>query len=188
VANAVSRSGANVVHGDAHEFLRNDKLDARNFFDGQKPPFRRNQFGAAVGGPVKHDKAFFFVNYEGLQQALTRTSIATVPSVAARAGNLPEGKVTLSPAVVPYLALWPLPNGPLLGNGYTAEYIFTAKSPAAENTGLVKVDHSLSPKDSLTFSWSTDNGHTQTPNALNSFFADNRLGLEKAPVLRNNPG
>ncbi len=182
VVNAVTRSGANAVHGDIYEFLRNDKLDARNFFDGQKPPFRRNQFGAAVGGPVKRDKTFFFVDYEGLQQALTSTSIATVPSAAARAGNLAEGKLTLSPAVVPYLALWPLPNGPLLGNGDTADYIFTARSPAAENTGLVKVDHSLSPKDSLAFSWSTDNGHTQTPDALNSIFAGNSLWRNTASI------
>ena len=75
---------------------------------GQKPPFRRNQFGAALGGPVKRDRTFFFVNYEGLQQALTSTSIATVPSAAARAGDLAEGKIVVSPAVVPYLALWPL--------------------------------------------------------------------------------
>jgi outer membrane receptor protein involved in Fe transport len=182
VVNAVSRSGANALHGDVYEFLRNNKLDARNFFDGQKPPFRRNQFGAAAGGPVKHDKAFFFVNYEGLQQRLTSTSIATVPSVAARAGNLAEGKITLNPAVVPYLALWPLPNGPVLGNGDTAEYIFTGRNPAAENTGLVKVDHYLSPKDSLAFAWSTDNGYTQTPDALNSIFANNSLWRNTASI------
>ena len=182
VVNAVSRSGTNAVHGDAYEFLRNDKLDARNFFDGQKPPFRRNQFGAALGGPIKRDRTFFFVNYEGLQQALTGTSIATVPSASARAGDLTEGKIVVSPAVVPYLALWPLPNGPLLGNGDTGQYIFTAKSPSAENTGLVKVDHSLTVRDNLAFSWSTDNGHTPTPDALNSIFADNSLWRNTASV------
>jgi hypothetical protein len=93
VVNAVSRSGTNVVHGDAYEFLRNDVLDARNFFDGAKPPFRRNQFGAAIGGPIRRDKTFFFMNYEGLQQRLTGTSIATVPSATARAGDLSSGKV-----------------------------------------------------------------------------------------------
>lgn len=182
VVNAVSRSGTNAVHGDAYEFLRNDKLDARNFFDGAKPPFRRNQFGAAVGGPIKRDKTFFFVNYEGLQQALTGTTIATVPSAAARVGNLAEGKITISPAIVPYLALWPLPNGSLLGNGDTGQYIFTAKSPATENTGSVKVDHSVSQKDSLAFSWSTDNGHTQSPDGLNTIFADNSLWRNTASI------
>jgi hypothetical protein len=182
VVNAVSRSGTNVVHGDAYEFLRNDKLDARNFFDGQKPPFRRNQFGAAVGGPLTRDKTFFFVNYEGLQQALTTTSIATVPSKAARTGNLAEGKITISPAIVPYLALWPLPNGPLLGAGDTGQYRFTAKSPAAENTGLAKLDHTVSLKDSLAFSWSTDTGHTQSPDGLNAIFVDNSLWRNTASI------
>src|SRR5947209_9057898 len=69
VINAVTRSGTNQLHGDAYEFLRNDKLDARNFFDGQKPPFRRNQFGAAAGGPIRRDRTFIFGNYEGLRQA-----------------------------------------------------------------------------------------------------------------------
>lgn len=175
VVNAVSRSGTNVVHGDAYEFLRNDKLDARNFFDGPTPPFRRNQFGAAVGGPIRRDKSFFFVNYEGLKQTLSSTSIATVPSAAARAGKLSTGKINVSPTIVPFLALWPLPNGPLLGPGDTGQYMFTAKSPAAENFGLVKYDHSISVKDSFAISWSTDNGHTASPDALNSIFVDNRL-------------
>ena len=182
VVNAVSRSGTNAVNGSAYEFLRNDKLDARNFFDGQKPPFRRSQFGVALGGPIKHDRTFFFVNYEGLQQALTSTSIATVLSVAARAGGLAEGKIAVSPVVVPYLALWPLPNGPALGNGDTGQYLFTARSPSAENTGLVKVDHSLTAHDELSFSWSTDNGSTATPDALNSIFASNRLRRNTASI------
>ena len=175
VVNAVSRSGTNTAHGGAYEFLRNDKLDARNFFDGPKPPFRRNQFGAALGGPIKRDRTFFFVNYEGLQQALTGTSVATVPSAAARAGDLAEGRIVVSPAVAPYLALWPLPNGPLLLNGDTGQYVFTARSPSAEKTGLVKFDYSLTTRDDLAFSWSADRSSTAAPDALNSIFADNRL-------------
>src|SRR5579884_2390263 len=109
VINAVTRSGTNQFHGDAYEFLRNDIFDARNFFDASKPPFRRNQFGLAAGAPIKKDKTFIFANYEGLQQALTTTSIAIVPSAAARQGYLSTGKVTVSAAVAPFLALWPLP-------------------------------------------------------------------------------
>jgi hypothetical protein len=175
VVNAASRSGTNVFHGTIYEFLRNDKLDARNFFDGAKPPFRRNQYGATVGGPIRRDKSFFFVNYEGLKQGFTSTSIATVPSPAARAGILSNGNITISPEIVPYLVLWPLPNGPLLGNGDTGQYIFTAESSAGENTGLVKIDHSVSPKDSLSFSWSTDKGHTQFPDGLNAIMVGNSL-------------
>jgi TonB dependent receptor len=164
-----------VWHGDLYEFLRNDKLDARNFFDGQKPPLRRNQFGADLGGPIQKEKTFFFVNYEGLREAEENTSIAVVPSAAARAGDLAEGKVAVSPAIPPYLALWPLPNAPLPGNGDTGEYIFTAASPATEDTGLARADHYFSANDSLAISWSTDESHNKTPDALNSIFVLNDL-------------
>jgi hypothetical protein len=175
VVNAITRSGTNGFHGDAYEFLRNDALDARNFFDGAKPPFRRNQFGVAGGGPIRRDKTFFFLNYEALRQSLTGTSIATVPSAAARAGNLSTGKVTVSSAILPYLTLWPAPNGPLLGAGDTGQYIFTAKSPTVESAGSARVDHSLSPKDNLAVAYSADDGNTQVPDGLNSLFVNSTL-------------
>ena len=88
--NAASRSGTNALHGSAYEFLRNSALDARNFFDGTKiPPFRRNQFGGSLGGPVKKDKAFFFVNYEGLRSALGITGNQFVPDALSRTGSVP---------------------------------------------------------------------------------------------------
>jgi hypothetical protein len=68
IVNIATRSGSNSFHGEAFEFLRNDALDARNFFDRTKPPFKRNQFGGALGGPVFRDKTFFFFSYEGLRQ------------------------------------------------------------------------------------------------------------------------
>jgi len=68
IVNIATRSGTNEFHGEAFEFLRNEKLDARNFFDGPKPPFKRNQFGGALGGPIFKDRAFFFGSYEGLRQ------------------------------------------------------------------------------------------------------------------------
>lgn len=174
VINAVSRSGTNTLHGDVYEFLRNDKLDARNFFDAQKPPLRRNQFGAAVGGPIQTE-TFFFVHYEGLQQAQESTSIAIVPSAAARSGDLASGKILVSSATAPYLALWRLPNGPLLGSGDTGEYVFVAGSPATENTGLARLDHYFSRNDSIAMAWSTDRGETRTPDSLNNIFALNSL-------------
>ena len=66
VINVVSKSGTNDFHGSVYEFLRNDNLDARNFRDAIKPEFKRNQFGFSVGGPVIHNKTFFFFNYEDL--------------------------------------------------------------------------------------------------------------------------
>jgi hypothetical protein len=80
--NAASKSGTNAIHGSAFEFLRNSALDARNFFDGTKiPPFRRNQFGGSLGGPIKKDKLFFFVNYEGLSSSLGITGNQFVPDL-----------------------------------------------------------------------------------------------------------
>src|SRR6201998_4176478 len=68
VVNATTRSGTNSFHGSAYEFLRNSALDAANFFEqGQRSPFRRNQFGGAIGGPIIKDKTFFFVDYEGIR-------------------------------------------------------------------------------------------------------------------------
>ncbi len=94
VINAVSKSGTNTFHGSAYEFLRNSDLDARNFFDGAAPPpFRRNQFGGSIGGPIRKDKAFFFFNYEGLRQSLGITNIAQVPDANARLGILGASRI-----------------------------------------------------------------------------------------------
>src|SRR5262249_13156456 len=86
----------NDLHGSIYEFLRNNKLDARDYFDppsqpngARNPPFRRNQFGASLGGPVKKDKAFFFVNYEGLRQLKGVSTPIFIPDANARNGLLP---------------------------------------------------------------------------------------------------
>jgi hypothetical protein len=85
VINASTKSGTNAFHGSAFEFLRNNKLEARNEFDGGStaPPFRRNQFGGSVGGPIKKDKIFFFANYEGLRQFRAISTQVTVPDQCA---------------------------------------------------------------------------------------------------------
>src|SRR5215470_17966358 len=87
----VSSSGTNEWHGDVFEYLRNSSLDARNFFDDTigAPPFKRNQFGGAIGGPLKKDKAFLFANYEGIRERLAVTSVAIVPDAKARQGLMP---------------------------------------------------------------------------------------------------
>ncbi len=86
VLNIASRSGTNTFHGSAYEFLRNDVLDSRGYFDvdpngkpTSAPPYRRNQFGGTFGGPIRKNKLFFFVNYEGLRSSLGQTNIAYVP-------------------------------------------------------------------------------------------------------------
>src|SRR5262249_50199935 len=86
VMNAVSKSGTNTFHGSAYEFPRNSALDARNFYETTKAPFKRNQFGGTLGGPIKKDKMFFFFNYEGLRQSLGETKTYTVLDANARQG------------------------------------------------------------------------------------------------------
>src|SRR6185369_2941854 len=86
----VTQSGTNAVHGSLFEFLRNSVLDARSTFDqGPAPPFRRNQFGGSLGGPVKKDKLFLFGNYEGYRQSLAVSNVSVVPDDQARLGFLP---------------------------------------------------------------------------------------------------
>src|SRR5438876_6002629 len=83
-----SKSGTNQHHGSAYEFLRNDKLDANQFFNNRagvaKPPFRRNEFGATFGAPIKHNKTFYFVDYQGIRLSQPVTNVSTVPSLAQR--------------------------------------------------------------------------------------------------------
>ena len=90
VINAVLKQGSNGFHGDAYWFLRDEGLDAKNFFDTSAhiAPFHRNQFGASAGGPIIKDKTFFFADYEGVRQARSGTARNTVPSLAARNGTL----------------------------------------------------------------------------------------------------
>ncbi len=86
--NVVSRSGSNDLHGSLYDYLRNDALDARNFFDPRnEPKYRRNQFGAALGGPIQNDRTFFFAAYEGtrIKDSVSRT--ARVPTAAEKTGD-----------------------------------------------------------------------------------------------------
>jgi carboxypeptidase family protein len=149
VISAVTRSGTNELHGSVYEFVRNNIFDARNFFNpGDLPPFRRNQFGAAAGGRIIKDRIFFFANYEGLRQRQGNTIIASVPDLNARKGVLPTGTVTLNPAAVPYVNLYPLPNGSSNGDG-TALFISNFSSRATEDYAMERMDFRLSDKDNF---------------------------------------
>ena len=154
IMSMVTRGGTNEFHGSAYEFLRNSAMDARNFFNpGALPPFRRNQFGASLGGPIKKDRLFFFFNYEGLRIGQGITVLDLVPDALARQGLVPNAagvlqQVTLNPAVLPFLALYPLPNGPDVGGG-TGLYTYNASQPANEDYYLGRIDYRLSDKDSL---------------------------------------
>jgi hypothetical protein len=169
VVNATTKSGTNDFHGTLYEFLRNSALDARNHFDPSTiPSFRRNQFGGSVGGPVVKDKAFFFVNYEGLRQSLGLGEPADVPDLATHQGYLPSGPggalVGALPGCPAYspslpagtcvaanvqstLALYPTaPGNPAGGIGIVTE---VASDIANENYVVARFDYTFSDKDSL---------------------------------------
>src|SRR6516162_6917941 len=121
----VTQSGSNQLHGSAFEFLRNSALDARNFFDnGPVPPFRRNQFGGSLGGPIRPNKLFVFGNYEGFRQRLAVSNVAIVPDQNARLGILPTPVqvANVNRAMLEYMQLWPQPNGRNLGSGLALAY------------------------------------------------------------------
>jgi hypothetical protein len=167
VVTAITRSGSNELHGSAYEFLRNDQLDARNFFDVQKPPFRRNQFGTSAGGPLWKNHTFLFGNYEGLRQSLGVTNLDVVPSANARNGQLAAGAVTVSPMIKPFLALWPLPNARLLGNGDTGLFVFPTSSTSNEDFVTTRLDQVFSERDSFSSTYLYDNASNAGPDALN---------------------
>jgi hypothetical protein len=162
IINAVTKSGTNGFHGDVYEFLRNSALDARNFFDGPTiPPFRRNQFGGSAGGPIRKGKTFIFGDYEGLRQYLSITQTSTVPSAAARAGNLSSGTVTVDPTVAGYLnEFYPLPNGANFGD--TGFFTYAAAQVMTENYFTIRVDHHISDKDTLSGTYFYDFANVQT--------------------------
>jgi hypothetical protein len=162
VFNAVTKSGTNALHGSVFEFHRNSDLDARNFFDQEKPPFRRHQFGASLGGPIVRNRAFFFGNYEGLRDRLTQTALFVVPSAAGRQGNLGATRVNVNPAVVPYLALFPLPNSREFGDG-TGELATQTVSPTDEDYFTGRVDYVVGAKDSVFARYTYDNSERTAP-------------------------
>ena len=173
VINAVTRSGTKAFHGDIYEFFRNSALDARNFFDGRIPPFKRNQFGASAGGPIQKDRMFIFGDYEGLRQSLGVTTVDTVPSAAARAGNLSTGTVTVDPNVLRFInAFYPLPNGPLLGNGDTGIFSFAGQEITNENYFTVRVDRKFTDKDTLSGTYMRDNSKTVQPDNFNELLSN----------------
>jgi hypothetical protein len=167
VIDAVTRAGTNQIHGSLYEFPRNSALDARNFFDGASvPPFKRNQFGGSLGGPIRRQKTFFFFDYEGIRQGLGVTTVDTVPSPAARLGQLVAGPVTVSPLVAPFLAFFPLPNGPIKGDAGT--YTFASQNITTENFVTLRVDHRFSDLDAIHATYLFDKGQTTGPDAFDS--------------------
>src|SRR6266446_6399594 len=162
----------NNVYGSVFEFLRNSALDAKDFFDAKTkpiPPFKRNQFGATLGGPIARDKTFYFLAYEGLIERLGVSGATFVPDANARRGIIDGRTVQLHPQVGPYLALFPLPNARALSGGI-GEYLFSGKQPTDEHFVQGRIDHHFSNKNAVFTRYTFDNGKV------------NRLPINKTPI------
>ncbi len=190
----VTQSGANAVHGTLFEFLRNSDLDARNFFDrGFVPPFRRNQFGGSLGGPVIKNRLFLFGNYEGFRQALAESSLSEVPDAQARLGLLPNAAgiykpvAKLNPAMLKYMALWPAANGPeLYSNGVPTGIALSYNNPRQsvhEDFGTMRGDYAIGDRDTLTAAYTIDDGTNLTP-ASDPLFAQYLILVSQVASLQ----
>jgi hypothetical protein len=189
----VTQSGANSVHGSLFEFLRNSALDQPGFFDqGTVPPFRRNQFGGALGGPLKKDRAFLFGNYEGFRQSLAVSNVSVVPDEQARLGLLPNASgiytqvPNLNQAMLPFATLWPQPNGPeLLVNGLptgTKLGYYNPKNHVQEDFGTLRADFNLRSQDRLTAAYTIDTGNSVIPLADPLFASALHLSAQVASI------
>ena len=168
----VTKSGTNAFHGSLFEYLRNSDLDATDFFinksGGTKTPLHRNQFGGTFGGPIKHNKTFFFGSYEEYRQVAPTVSLTRVPTAAERA------QVT-DPISQALLKFWPSPNTSGANN-----FIANVGSTTFDYTGLIRVDHDFSDHDHLTGRFADYQGATFTPGALPT-----EGGNGNTPVSRN---
>ncbi|HUI79109.1 MAG TPA: carboxypeptidase regulatory-like domain-containing protein [Bryobacteraceae bacterium] len=189
----ITQSGTNALHGTLFEFLRNSALDNPGIFDqGTVPPFRRNQFGASLGGPLKKDKLFLFGNYEGYRQSLAVSSVSVVPDDQARLGLLPNASgmyvpvAKLNSAMLPFTALWPKPNGPeLLVNSLPSGSALAYYNPLnhiQEDFGTLRADANLRAQDRLSVSYMNDTGNSIIPLADPLFASGLRLGAQVASV------
>ncbi len=161
----VTQSGSNQFHGSVYEFLRNNVLDAPNYFDqGSAPPFRRNQFGGALGGPIQKDKTFFFVNYEGLRQSLHQTSVAFVPDLHSRA--------TAVASVQPLLNLWLTPSASDPDYSGIAQVSSSPLQTIREDFGTARIDHVFSSRDTLAGIYTVDDGGDITATTANPYSSD----------------
>lgn len=184
----VTQAGTNQWHGSAYEFLRNNALDAPNYFDhGGAPAFQRNQFGASLGGPLRKQRSFLFANYEGLRQHLHQSGVDLVPDADARSGLLPCSLVTpqpnpcppsglvrvgVAPGVAPLLALWPVQSPGAPDFGGIAEAFNSPLQTIRDDFGTARFDQVFSPRDSFAAVYTIDDSASDTPTSSNLYSTD----------------
>ncbi len=195
----LSRSGTNDWHGSVFEYLRNSAMDARNYFDHQYlvpgsgvnrlPHFDRNNFGGSIGGPIKKDKTFIFVNYEGLRQTMGATvvsntiaagchgptgaviwngqgtqpagSLGPCTQLGSNPGGTGTNSVTIPAVMAPFLLLYPSPNIP-----NTNQYTYNAPNIGSEDFGQVRFDQHFSATDSLFARYTIDSSELDSAAAF----------------------
>lgn len=168
VINAVSKSGTNALHGSAYEFFRNNKLDSWDTFakvpsTPSQPIYQQNQFGGSLGGAIKKDKMFFFVNYEGVRRAKGNVRIATVPgcNLPAFAASCQPGPHAINPAAI-RAALATFPDATGLSNGQPIA-VQVANESANEDYVLGRYDYNISSKDSIFARYISDKSNFLDP-------------------------
>ena len=190
----VTQSGTNALHGTLFEFLRNSDFDSRSIFAQTSfvPPFRQNQFGAALGGPLKRNRLFLFGNYEGFRQVETQSSVSVVPDAQVRQGSFPNSSgvyvpvANLKPGMLPYFSFWPQANGPeLTVNGLPSGTAFAYENPKQtirEDFGTVRLDYAIRDRDSLSASYTIDDGDSLIPLADPLFASYTNLRMQVASL------
>jgi outer membrane receptor protein involved in Fe transport len=157
VVNIATRSGANELHGELFEFFRNDALDARNFFEltsSEPAPFKRNQFGGNIGGPILRDKLFFFVSYEGLRQRQGLDINSLVLS------DSQHGLIT-DPVVTNLMALIPQPN--FVDSSGTSRFVSSASAPVTVDQWTADINFNLSERDRIHGYYAIQNSESSEP-------------------------
>ena len=147
----VSPSGTNAFHGDVFDYFRNNALDARSPFDkASADPFLLNQFGAGLGGPIVHDKTFFYANYEGLRQRLDGTQIGLVPSP-----SFATQAAAVSPTLDPVLKAYPAGTAPT-SNPNVWQYVAPGRQIDNEDSGMIRFDEYFSSRTTAFVRFNSD--------------------------------
>jgi hypothetical protein len=210
VITATTKAGTNDFHGSVYEFFRNAALDADTFIDNEngnaKPPFRRNQFGASAGGPIKKDNTFIFGDYEGVRQALGITTVSNVlstdalngiinqapdpqnfPLCLAIAGSPNQCKVSIDPNTARFLATGLIPkatSGDVPGVN-SAQFAFTQMQDTAENFFILRADHTFSTKDRIFATYQFDKASQSIPDQYDSVLLENPMFRQTVAIEEN---
>ena len=177
----ITQSGGNALHGSLYEFLRNNAMDARNFFDGSSAPgFTRNQFGGSISGPIAKNKTFVFTNFEGFNQHLHQTGVDLVPDANARLGSLPCKLATTTcgtnglafVGVSPLINAWPAPSAGAPDFGGISEAFNNPLQTIRDDFGTARLDHMFSAKDTFNAVYTIDDSSDFTPTSTNAYSAD----------------